>query len=133
MVQGVKKLECSRARRSLAESCMRIHDTCGSTDGSRGAMSRLNPRRHACFSRGVCLYITTSLCTATTIHSTHELGAVLEPPQPAWVDQHTCGSRLIPTVFRCLKGMAVGGSSQQHSGSLQYSAETRQTFLVHSF
>ena len=33
---------------------------------------------------------------------------------PAWVDQHIGGSRLTPTVHRCPKGMAVGGSSPQH-------------------
>ena len=30
------------------------------------------------------------------------------------MDQHTGGSRLTPTVHRCSKGMAVGGSSPQH-------------------
>ena len=37
--------------------------------------------------------------------------------RPAWVDQHIGGSHLTPTVHRCPKGMAVGGSSpqQQHN------------------
>ena len=47
--------------------------------------------------------------------------------RPAWVDQHTGGSWLTPTVHRCPKGMAVGGSSPQHKAQ-QYSAETQQTF-----
>ena len=34
--------------------------------------------------------------------------------RPAWVDQHTGGSRLTPTVRPCPKGMAVGGLSPQH-------------------
>ena len=34
--------------------------------------------------------------------------------RPALVCQHTGGSRLTPTVHRCPKGMAVGGSSPQH-------------------
>ena len=44
------------------------------------------------------------------------------------MDQHTGGSRLTPTVHRCPKGMAVGGSSPQHKAQ-QYSAETRQTLF----
>ena len=47
--------------------------------------------------------------------------------RPAWVDQHTGGSGLTPTVHRCPKGMAVGGPCDQTAQ--QYSAETRQTFL----
>ena len=37
--------------------------------------------------------------------------------RPAWVDQHTGGSRLTPTVHLCPKGMAVCGLSpqQQHN------------------
>ena len=46
--------------------------------------------------------------------------------RPAWVDQHTGGSRLTPTVHRCPKGMAVGGPCDQTAQ--QYSAETPQTW-----
>ena len=73
-------------------------------------MSRLNPRR-----RVLQVNMTTSLCTATTIH-TMQAGALLIH-RPAWVDQHTSGSRLTPTVHRCPKGMVVGGSSPQHEAN----------------
>ena len=53
-----------------------------------------------------------------TMHGNHNphnarAGALLIH-RPAWVDQHTGGSRLTPKVHRCPKGMAVGGSSAQH-------------------
>ena len=56
--------------------------------------------------------------------STQRVGALLIH-RPAWVDQHTGGSRLTPTVHRCPEGMAVGGPCDQTAQ--QYSAETLQT------
>ena len=57
--------------------------------------------------------------------SSQRVGALLIH-RPAWVDQHTGGSRLLtPTVHRCPKGMAVGGPCDQTAQ--QYSAETPQT------
>ena len=76
-------------------------------------MSRLNPRRHACFSRGG-VFEYDDLTTHGN-HNPHNVRAgALLIHRPAWVDQHTGGSRLTPTVHRCPKGMAVGGSSPQH-------------------
>ena len=56
-----------------------------------------------------------------TMHGNHDphnarAGALLIH-RPAWVDRHTGGSRLTPTVHQCPKEMAVGGSSpqQQHN------------------
>ena len=76
-------------------------------------MSRLNPRRHACFSRG-CVFEYDDL----TVHGNHNphnaRGGALLIHRPAWVDQHTGVSLLTPTVHPCPKGMAVGGSSPQH-------------------
>ena len=57
--------------------------------------------------------------------SSQRVGALLIH-RPAWVDQHTGGSRLTPTVHRCPKGMAVGGPCDQTAQ--QYSAETPQTW-----
>ena len=57
--------------------------------------------------------------------SSQRVGALLIH-RPAWVDQHTGGSRLTPTVHRCPKGMAVGGPCDQTAR--QYSAETPQTW-----
>ena len=56
--------------------------------------------------------------------SSQRVGALLIH-RPAWVDQHTGGSRLTPTVHPCPKGMAVGGPGDQ---TAQYSAETPQTW-----
>ena len=56
--------------------------------------------------------------------SSQRVGALLIH-RPAWVDQHTGGSRLTPTVHRCPKGMAMGGPCDQTAQ--QYSAETPQT------
>ena len=51
--------------------------------------------------------------------SSQRVGALLIH-RPAWVDQHTGGSRLTPTVHRCPKGMAVGGpNTVQHSSTVQ--------------
>ena len=57
--------------------------------------------------------------------SSQRVGALLIH-RPAWVDQHTGGSRLTPTVHRCPKGMAVGGPCDQTAQ--QFSAETPQTW-----
>ena len=47
--------------------------------------------------------------------SSQRVGALLIH-RPAWVDQHTSGSGLTPTVHRCPKGMAVGGPcDRRHS------------------
>ena len=58
--------------------------------------------------------------------SSQRVGALLIH-RPAWVDQHTGGSQLTPTVHWCPKGMAVGGPCDQTAQ--QYSAETPQTFF----
>ena len=51
--------------------------------------------------------------------SSQRVGALLIH-RPAWVDQHTVGSKLTPTVHRCPKGMAVGGpNTVQHSRTVQ--------------
>ena len=51
--------------------------------------------------------------------SSQRVGALLIH-RPAWVDQHTGGSWLTPTVHRCPKGMAVGGPNKaQHSSTVQ--------------
>ena len=73
---------------------------------SQSEMRRLNPRRHACFSRG-CVFEYDDF-TKHGNHNTHNARAgALLIHRPAWVDQHTGGSRLTPTVHRCPKGMAV--------------------------
>ena len=89
-------------------------------------MSRLNRRRHACFSRG-CVFGYDDL-TRDCNHNPHNARCWRIVDPPPCLDQHTGGSRLTPTVHRCPKGMAVGGSSPQHKAQ-QYSAETRQTWL----
>ena len=69
-----------------------------------------------------------------TMHGNHNphnarAGALLIH-RPAWVDQHTGGSRLTPTVHRCPKGMAVGGSSPQHKAQHTVQKHGKQNFFV---
>ena len=62
--------------------------------------------------------------------SSQRVGALLIH-RPAWVDQHTGGSRLTPTVHRCPKGMAVGSTVQKHpkhgSGAMSIQGKSFKT------
>ena len=69
---------------------MRTLKVWGRSMGREVAMSRLNPRRHACFSRGGVFEY-----DDLTVHGNHNphnsrAGALLIH-RPAWVDQHTGG------------------------------------------
>ena len=97
----------------LAESA-EIHDTCIRPRGVFVAACSI--WSHAC--------ARVQLSAMQHQSSSQRVGALLIH-RPAWVDQHTSGSPLTPTVHRCPKGMAVGGPCDQTAQ--QYSAETPQT------
>ena len=86
----------------LAESA-EIHDTC------------IRPRRCVCGSMfnmwshaHTCIHV-----SAMQQQSSSQRVGALFIHRPAWVDQHTGGSRLTPTIHRCPKGMVVGGPCDQ--------------------
>ena len=107
------QIESARCDTVLAESA-EIRDTC------------IRPRGCVCGSMVFWSHAHTRIQLSAMQHqsSSQRVGALLIH-RLAWVDQHTFGSRLRPTVHRCPKGMAVGGPCDQTAQ--QYSAETPRT------
>ena len=89
-------------------------------------MSRLNPRRYACFSRGgVFEYDDLAMHGNHNPHNARA-GALLIH-RPAWVDQHIdTHSTKVPERDGC--GWLITTTTAQHNMS-PYSAETPQTFF----
>ena len=100
-IEGVR---CDTVQAKSAE----IHSTC------------IRPRGCVCGSHVQCMLIARTRMQqyeAVSVQlqqqcSSQRVGALLIH-RPAWVDQHTGGSRLTPTVHWCPKGMAVGGPCDQ--------------------